>query len=77
MEFEKFARQEALDRVGGRVRCITSFGTIQSGANGKVLAAHLEHDGYSIEVEWDWPRGPKPYTTRISKTELESYLIEV
>jgi hypothetical protein len=73
----KFARQEALDKVGDRVRCISSFGTVVSGANGKILAAHLEPDGFSLEIEWDLPRGPQPHRTRISKTEFEGHLIEI
>jgi hypothetical protein len=77
LELIKFARQDALGKVGGRVRCFKAFGTVLSGANGKILAAHLEHDGYSLEIEWDLPRGPKPHRTRVSKTEFEDYLIEV
>jgi hypothetical protein len=74
LDLIKFARQEALDKVGGRVRCISAFGTVLRGANGKILAAHLEPDGYSVEVEWDLPRGHK---TRVSKSEFESCLIEL
>jgi hypothetical protein len=74
LDLIKFARQEAMDKVGGRVRSISAFGTVLKGANGKILAAHLESDGFSVEVEWDLPRGHK---TRVSKTEFETHLIEL
>ncbi len=77
MEILKFARQDALDKIGSRVRCFKAFGTVVNGANGKVLDAHLEPDGYSLEIEWDLPRGPKPHRTRISKSEFEGFLIEL
>ena len=77
LENIKFARQEALDKVGGRVRCFKAFGSVLSAANGKILAAHLEPDGYSVEIEWDIPRGPEPHRTRVSKSEFEGFLIEI
>lgn len=73
---KKFANQEAQDKVGCRVRSVVAFSGVEKGANGRVLAAHLESDGYSLEIEWDRPPGPKPYSSRVSKYEYEHFLIE-
>jgi len=69
--------QGAQDKVGRRVRVIIPFGDAVKGANGKVVEISLGPGGYSLAIEWDWPPGPTPLITTVSKAEYEGFLLEL
>jgi hypothetical protein len=73
----RFSREEALGRVGRRVRSIVGFDGIEAGARGRVMEIdEIKPDGFELIIEWDSRIEGKFQHDWFTKEQYETSLVE-
>ena len=73
----RFSREEALSRVGRRVRSIVGFDGLEVGTLGRVMEIdEIEPDGFELIIEWDSRIEGKFQHDWFTKEQYENSLVE-
>jgi len=76
-ERQRFAADEAQDKIGRRVCLRKQYAGIPAGTNGRVIQADEIHpDFYDLLVEWETPTAGQSAPAWFTQDEFEQYLAE-
>lgn len=80
MEREYFSQEEALGKVGHKIRTLIEFSGVPKGTTGVVLEPNDRL--VSLPIQWDLPERsygvyPKPLVDWFTKDEYEKFLEEI